>query len=80
MSFKIMAEYEDRLKFELSLRDNPRMVEGQVRLVAYIVSKLARVRDPTPYMTSSSTLTSHSIVRASGHLPQPPTSHRSDVD
>lgn len=48
-SFKIVAEYGDKLKFELSLRDNPRIVEeGQVRLIAHAVSKLARVRDPIP--------------------------------
>jgi len=48
-SFKIVVEYEDRLKFELNLRDNPRIVEeGQVRLIAHAVSKLARVREATP--------------------------------
>jgi len=48
-SFKIIAEYEDRLKFELSLRDNPRIVEeGQVKLIAHAVNKLAKVRDPIP--------------------------------
>lgn len=48
-SFKIVAEYGDGLRFELSLRDNPRIVEeGQVRLIAHAVSKLARMRDPIP--------------------------------
>ena len=48
-SYKIVVEYEDRLKFELDLRGNPRIVEeGQVRLIAHAVSKLARIRGPTP--------------------------------
>ncbi len=51
-SFKIVAEYEDRLKFELSLRDNPRIVEeGQVKLLAYAVSRLAGMREEVPVDT-----------------------------
>ncbi len=47
VSYKIVTEYEDRLKFELDLRGNPRIVEeGQVRLIAHAVSRLARVGRP----------------------------------
>jgi len=45
--FKIVAEYDNGVKHELDLTYYPRIVEkGQVNLIAYIIRKLSKVKEP----------------------------------
>ncbi len=45
---KIIAEYENGLKFEVNLRHNPRIVEdGQARMIAHIIRKHSRQQRET---------------------------------
>lgn len=45
---KIVAEYDNGLKFEINLRHNPRIVEdGQARMIAHIIRKHARTHQET---------------------------------